>query len=153
MTKKFLLEQLKRAEFCALDEIRFHEKYDDQHYWLNHEKGHLEIIELVQNWISYSKDIDIRKIKKLIRSRVKFNQDTIHQIEEKNNNWENDEEGFNNFEKTDDGFLYHLSDGMNCEAGILIRILNKKYYYPKSVYIPTNWDEFMKKGKQSVVNE
>ena len=144
MTKKFLLEQLKRAEFCALDEIRFHVEYDQKNYWLHHEKGHLEIIGLIRDWISHNENIDVRKIKKLIRSRVKFNQDTIHQIDEKNNHFE---DGIDDFDQTDDGFLYHLSDGMNCESETILRILNKKYYYPKSIYIPTNWGDFMNKDK------
>jgi len=143
MTKNFLLEQLKRAEISSLDEIKFHEEYDQKSFWLHHEKGHLEIINLIRDWISHSEDVDVEKIKRLIRSRVKFNKDTIHQIEEKNNHWENEEDGFDSFNETDDGFLYYLSDGMNCESGTFLRILNKKYYYPKSVYIPTNWNEFV----------
>jgi len=139
MNKKFLLEQLNRAKFCALDELKFHEKYDKFNTWMHHENGHLELIGLIRDWISHDEVIDVKNIKKLIRNRVKFNCDTIKEIDKK---YYEDEDADEEMSE-DDNFLYHFSDGMNCEAGVFLRILNKKYYYNKGVYIPTNWDEFM----------
>lgn len=140
MTRKFLLEQLNRSEACTLDENKLHEKDNKQPWMIHHNTGHAEVVNMIRKIISNNEYIDIKSIKNKIRKRRKFNSEIIEKLDEKYNHFQDDDVEMS----ADDNFLYHFSDGMNCEFETILRILNKKQYYSKDSYNPTNWDEIFK---------
>lgn len=134
MNKKYILEQINRSRAITLDENNLH-KMDDDNYWILHNEGHIKLLDEFENIIKSLENIDKKKLKKFLKEKIKKCKEVIHKLDEKYNFFENDEEM-----NQEDKYLYSSSDGIDCEANAMIRMLNGKYY-SKDSYEPTNWNE------------
>ena len=133
MNKRFLLEQCKRARVVTEDEMRLYADTNNT-WWINHQKGHLYLIEALDAYLNSKDCINKKQLRQLLKKKIAVADNIINELDKKYDYFQNELEI-----DPDDEYIYSLNDGISCEGYQFRKIINKQKYYDKKSYEKTDW--------------
>lgn len=137
ISKNYLLEQIKRLNAIDKDENRLYNRSDteDDKYWLNHNRGHKDLLYLFKDTFLDNDENYVKKdLKEWLKKKHNSLKDKMFEMDKKYNYFQHDEEL-----KGDDKFRYPYYDGIDCMIYILRQIINNEKYYNKKSYELSEW--------------
>ncbi|WP_443660932.1 transporter [Clostridium algidicarnis] len=133
MNKKYLLEQCKRLQFITNDENMLWCRPVSDEWNLNHNKGHETLCNKFMEFIKFKK-ITNKEATKWLNLKIKKSDKIINSLDVKYKFFVHNEEMTN-----EENFIYSSNDGQICQALTLKNVINKKHYFSKDSYVPTDW--------------
>lgn len=137
VSKNYLLEQINRSIAVDKDENRLYHKKDLSYidkWWLNHNLGHRQVSQVLQEYIdkhNYTKKSLIKYLKKIKGKADKITDDMDKKYDLYNST---------NEKMSDrDSFEYAYFDGVSCKVYDFIDIIKGQKYYSKDAYNLTDW--------------
>jgi hypothetical protein len=128
MNRNFLIEQCRRLEIIHKEESKEanQENYANCKWLLVHNEGHQYLIDKFKKFLEDTDCTDRKVARKWLKKNIKKSDDIIKDLDEKYNEFANDEVMSETDERT-----YSFNDGIWCIGLTLIEVINKERYISK----------------------